>query len=526
MRLVHHYLIEAAQKCAERAAIVSDERMLSYAGFVEKMSALSVLLADAGVRKGDRALILLRDKADFLMACYAVFACEAIAVPLPEDVSSSAVDQITKDCTPLILITSLRDLAEFPLLHDKLNCSVCLIENSRRVVSPRGISQVFVFDKESKYRGANHRESPNTSEDTGALILYTSGTTGRKEGALLSHRNLIQGALNVNALIGRSSNIREFVAIPLVHSFGFSRSVCIFLLGGTIAVNNGTLNPMGLVQTVLNHGCDAISALPSGFAMFFGRLEFLLKRVSEQIRLVELASVSMPLDHQMKLLDIFPNARICMHYGAVEASSNTFIELGKEQRKLHTVGRPSPNVAIAIGDDQGKKLGPLQIGEILVRGDHVATQYWQNQAATMKRFTLDNWFKTGDYGFLDEEGYLHLLGRKDEMINMDGIMISSLEVEDRIREAYPDSEICVVGVPDPAGIVGEIPVLCYAAKNSGTITPSDLSRVLSARLDRNQIPRIVYRVDSLPRTEDGKVSRRELRKKIIAGSVHKVEPVE
>jgi acyl-CoA synthetase (AMP-forming)/AMP-acid ligase II len=283
---------------------------------------------------------------------------------------------------------------------------------------------------------------------------------------------------------------------------------------------------MALVQNILKHECDAISSAPSGFAMFFGRLEFLLQRVSARIRLIELGSVPMPLDHQMKLLEIFPSARICMHYGAVEASSSTFIELRKEQRKLHTVGRPSPNVAISIRDDQGRRLGPMQMGEIIVRGDHVAARYWQNEAANMQRYTEDNWFKTGDYGFLDEEGYLHLLGRKDEMINMDGIMISSLEVEERIREAYPDSEICVVGVPDPAGVVGEIPVLCYVAKNGGIITPSDLSRVLSARLDRNQIPRIVYRIEGFPKTEDGKVLRRELRKKIIAGSVHKVEPIE
>ena len=168
----------------------------------------------------------------------------------------------------------------------------------------------------------------------------------------------------------------------------------------------------------------------------------------------------------------------------------------------------------------------MQMGEILVRGDHIAARYWQNEAANMQRYTEDNWFKTGDYGFLDEEGCPHLLGRKDEMINMDGVMISSLEVEGRIREAYLESEICVVGVPDPAGIVGEIPVLCYVGKNGGIITPSDLSRALSARLDRNQIPRIVYRIESLPITENGKVSRRELRKKIIAGSVHKFEPTE
>jgi long-chain acyl-CoA synthetase len=526
MRLVHHCLVEAAQKHAEKSAIASDERKISYAELIERMSALSTLLADAGLRAGDRALILLRDRPDFLLACYAVFLRGAIAVPLPEDVSSSAIEQIAQDCHPFILITSLRDLAEFPLLRERLSCNVCLIENSHHGITMRGFCRVIVFDKETIRGGSNHQEPLNISDDAGALIFYASGTTGKKEGALLSHRNLIQGALNVNESTGLDSDIREFIAVPLAHSFGFGRSVCVFLLGGTVVVNNGMLNPMAFVQNILKHRCDAISSAPSGFAMFFGRLEFLLQRVSAQVRLIELGNVPMPLDHQMKLLEIFPSARICKHYGAAETYSSTSIELRKEQRKLHTVGRPSPNVAISIHDDQGRRLGPMQMGEILVRGDHVAVRYWQNEAANMQRYTEDNWFKTGDYGFLDEEGYLHLLGRKDEMINMDGVMISSLEVEGRIREAYPDSEICVVGVPDPAGIVGEIPVLCYVGKNGGTITPSDLSRVLSERLDRNQIPRIVYRIESLPVTEKGKVSRRELREKIIAGSAHRVEPIE
>jgi long-chain acyl-CoA synthetase len=522
MRLVHHCLIEAGRRFPEKIAIVSDGRRLSYEGFLRRVSALSAMLRDTGLNRGDRAMILLSDKTDFLVASYAVITRGAIAVPLIEGSSPVTTEQIAQDCTPRVLITSSKDLADGSPLNHRASYTVCFVEESQAGTAKRGNSRVIVFGKEAKQGSIDLQDPIDSSGDDGALILYTSGVTGKKEGVLLSHRNLIQATLNTNDFMGIGSDICEFVALPLTHSLGFGRSLCLFFVGGTLVLNNGSLNPMSLVQSVLRDKCDAISSVTSGFTMFFGRLESLLRHIGPQIRYIELGSAPMPLDHEIKLLEIFPKARICVHYGLAEASCSTFIDLRKEQRKLHTVGRPSPNVAISISDNRGQRLGGMQMGEILVRGDHVAVGYWGNDEARTRRFTRDNWFKTGDYGFIDEEGYLHLLGRTDEMINMGGHKISPLEVEERIREAYPNCEICIVGVPDPDGILGEIPVLCYVAKDGRSITPSGLSQALSARLDGNKIPRVVYRVESLPRTKNIRMLRSELRKKIIAGNVHKL----
>jgi long-chain acyl-CoA synthetase len=522
MRLVPHCLIEAGRRFPEKTAIVSDGRRLSYEGFLRRVSALSTILRDVGLNRGDRALILVSDKTDFLVASYAVIARGAIAVPLIDGSSPITTEQIAQDCTPHVLITSFKDLADGPLLNHRPSYTVCFVAESLAGTAKRGNSKVIVFGKEPEHGSIDLQDPIDSSEDDGALILYTSGANGKKEGVLLSHRNLIQATLNTNDSMGIDSDICEFVALPLTHSLGFGRSLCIFFVGGTLVVNNGSLNPMSLVQSVLRDKCDAISSATSCFTMFFGRLESLLQHIEPQIKYIKLGTAPMPLDHAIKLLEIFPKARICIHYGSAEASCSTFIDLRKEQRKLHTVGRPSPNVAISISDDQGQRLGGMQMGEILVRGDHVAVGYWRNDEARTQRFTGDNCFKTGDYGFIDEEGYLHLLGRTDEMINMGGHKISPLEVEERIREAYPNCEICVVGVPDPDGILGEIPVLCYVAKDGKTITPSGLSQVLSARLDGNKIPRVVYRVESLPRTENATMLRSELRNRIIAGNAHKV----
>jgi long-chain acyl-CoA synthetase len=526
MRLIHEYLLESAYHHPEKSAVLCDGRDISYGELIKKIETQGEVFANLGIRRGDRVLILLQNKADFLVACYAAIRSGAIVVPLTESIVPVTIEQIVRDCGPAVLITTEKDLAGPPVLHNKLGCRLLLMgaRNSHR--SRYSLSDTVFCDNYSLPIGKRSSALPNLREDDGALIFYTCGATGKTEGVLLSHQNLMQTALNTNEFTGIDESIRELVAVPMAQSFGFARSQCVFSAGGTIVLNSGMLNPVALVQSVLKHQCDAISSSPSGFAMFFGRLGPLLERISSQIRLIELGSTSMPLDHKMNLLSIFPNARIYMHYGLTEACSSTSIEFRKEQRKLHTMGRPSPNVAVLIRDDSGNNLGSMQLGEILLQGDNVALGYWKNEESNTERFTPDRWFKTGEFGFLDEEGYLHLLGRKDEMINLGDSKVSPAEIEERIREVYPDCEIWIVGVPDPEGFVGEIPVLCYSARDGRTITPSGLSQALLGRLDRNKIPRIVYRIEHLPKTENAKTLRRELRQRIIGGIAHEVEQVQ
>jgi long-chain acyl-CoA synthetase len=526
MRLIHDYLLESAYRHPEKSAVLCDGRNISYGELVGRIETQGEVMASMGIRRGDRVLVLLQSKGDFLVACYAAIKLGAIVLPLTESDVPVTVEQIARDCSPTLIVTTARDLAGQPFLRGKVRCKLLLTDARNGLPSSHLLADTALRYNRPLRVGKRSSTPLNLREDDGALIFYTTGTSGKKEGVLLSHRNLVQTALNTNEFTGIDASIRELVAAPLARSFGFGRSQCVFSVGGTIVTNSGMLNPVALVQSVLKYQCDSISSAPSAFAMFFGRLEALIQRVNRQIRLIEIGGSPMPLDHKMKVLSMFPNARICMHYGLIEACSSTSIEFRRERRKLHTVGRPSPNVAVSIRDDQGNNLGQMQFGEILIRGEHVAVGYWRNEESSAERFTTDRWLRTGEYGFLDEDGYLHFLGRNDEMINLGDSKVSPAEIEERIREAYPDCEISIVGVPDPEGIVGEIPVLCYSSGDGRTITPSGLSQALSGCLDRNKIPRIVYRVEQLPQTENAKALRRELKQRIIGGIAHEVKQVQ
>jgi long-chain acyl-CoA synthetase len=278
--------------------------------------------------------------------------------------------------------------------------------------------------------------------------------------------------------------------------------------GGTLVFQDGMLNPAMMIQTIEREQVNALSAVPAGLAIFSGRLEPLLKRVGPQIEVMELGSAFMSPEQKARLLEIFPRARICMHYGLTEASRSTFLEFRSDASKLQTVGRASPNVRLRILDATGNDCAPGSEGEIVVYGDHVLEQYLGDESRTQAAFTADRGFRTGDYGFLDAAGYLTLLGRKDEMINKGGIKISPLELEDKIREAYPELDFCVVGVADPAGIAGQVPVVAYTGEAKVELKP--MLDALAQRVERTKLPDLVVHVESIPRTDNGKPKRREL----------------
>ncbi len=510
MQLVHDHLVKASRRNPDAPAIICGDVSVTYRQLLVSVDGLSEMIADEGVANGDRVVIVLRNKIDFLVTSYAVMKIGGIAVPIPDDTALFAVQQLVADCAPSLVVTSASDLLEHPRLRSIVECDMFLVEASAEG-SPYAHS-VGLRARSNGVRTARPIRPPKPGD--GALILYTSGTGAAKNGVLLSHTNLIRASRIIIEFTGINTETREFVTTPLTRSFGLAKCWSLHVVGGTVVLNDGPLDPVSMVQSMLRHRSNAFSVVPSAFTNMFGHLESLVQRIGSQVRHIELGSSSMTADQKRHFMGLFPNARICMHYGCTEAPRTGFLDFRKEHDKLDTVGSASPDVEIAVLDERGAALEPGSTGEIATRGGHVMVGYWNNEPLTRTSKTSDGWFKTGDFGFLDEGGYLHLVGRRDEMISMDGVTFSTLEIEEHVRELYPEHELCVVGVPDPAGILGEIPVLCYIGRNGKTIAASDLSRLLADRVDRTKIPRLVFRIEP-DSAQDGLLVRENVRKQFM-----------
>ena len=494
--LAHEMLFAAASLHPDKPAVISAARELSYAALADRVRAITGALTSGAPRlePGEAVLFLNSAKADFIAAFYACLGAGAVAVPVPDGAARATIIDLADASGARTIITDRAIVQSF---------SPPLDPTRFRIVYTEDIAAAPAKPSSAAVRAS----SP-------AMILFTSGTTAKKKAVLLTHGNIAQATLNINAFVQISDQTREYVAVPLYHSFGLGRVRAVLTVGGTLVLGDGPLNPAAMIQTIERQRCNALSTVPAGLAMFSGKLESVLRRIGQQIEVIELGSAFMSPQQKAALLDVFPRARVCMHYGLTEASRSTFLEFRSESHKLDTVGRASPNVIIQIRDQNLAPCKNGEQGEIVVRGGHVTPGYFGDEERTRAAFTQDGAFRTGDFGFLDDEGYVHLLGRKDELINKGGIKISPLELEEKLREAYPDLDFCVVGVPDPEGLAGEVPVMAYVA--AADLSLGDVLAALAQKVERSKLPSAIARVDSIPRTANGKPMRRVLREQLAS----------
>jgi long-chain acyl-CoA synthetase len=495
MERIQDPLLRYARILGSNEALIVDGSSATYADLARTVGAAILYLKQAGVRPGDRVAFESRNKLTFIQTFFGIVSAGAIAVPIYDGATVQTVAEIVGRTRPRLLLSD-RDLAiganvvQLPVMFEVLPDLATALEEM---------------------------EGSHIGDDAAALIMFTSGTTARKKGVILSHGNLCQAVRNINTAMGIDETVREYVTMPLYHSFGLGRLRCVISVGGTLAMNSGPFSPLALAQSVRKNAINAMSGVPAVFATLIELFGPVLESIGAQINVVEIGSAEMPRAHKERLLKLMPNARIFMHYGLTEASRSAFIEFRSQASRIDTVGTAAPNVDITIRDDDGRELPHGQFGEIVVSGRHVCVGYLDSSDVQRQRLCPEGFF-TGDFGCLDAEGFLTLSGRKDDMINYAGIKISPLEVERYLTDVLKGCDFAVVGVKDPKGLVGETPVLAWAqlpaTRNRG-LDNRTIASLADAVLDNAYLPRQIVEVEQIPRTVNGKVKRSELRDLLI-----------
>ena len=488
-------LVASAQAHAAAEAIVCDDQVVTYEALLSQIATLAGLLRDQGVKPGEPVILAVDGKAEFIAAYYAVVSLGAVAVPLHDATVLATLQDTARRCEAkhLLCDRAARDRFGGERLAP---LSVILVEDAPRTSLPLAESVRRL------------RAAAVVPADT-AAIMFTSGTTVRKA-VVITHQNQMQAALNIAVYMGITDSIREYVTVPLTHSFGWGRVRVVLSAGGTVVLQNGPMRAGRVVHAVEFQRVTALSAVPAGVALLRAGGESVMQRLGEHLRLVELGSAVMSVDQKRQLAAAWARTRICMHYGLTEASRSTFLDFKADAEHLDTVGRASPNCQVAICDPNGKPLGVGEQGEIVVRGAHLVKGYLGDPERTAKTFLPDGSMRTGDQGALDAGGYLHFAGRLDEQINHGGMKVSPSEVEEALRPFLPGVDYCVVGLPDPNGIVGEL-VTLVCGPGAAAPTLEHVSTSMADRLEAYKVPRQVKVVDQLPRTANGKLQRSVLR---------------
>jgi long-chain acyl-CoA synthetase len=485
-RLVHT-LLRRAHAEPDRLALVAGDEALSWKQLGERVCGTAALLAHSGVGAGDRVILAASTSPAFVVGYFATHLLDAIALPVDPRIPAGRLALIADQVEPKAI--HLARTLELP---------------GREV---RDIEELGQERAEKPPAAAVLDGPPEGIAD----VLFTSGTTGRPKGVVLSHRAIEAAATNINAYLGNGPDDREVVPLPLSHSFGLGRLRCQVLAGNAILLVDGFTAAGKLFETMRQWKATGFVFVPAGLSVLFKMTEDALGEFADQLRYVEIGSAAMPQADKRRLMRLLPHTRLCMHYGLTEASRSAFVEFHESADRLDSIGRPTPGVEIRVIDENGRERAAGERGRLVIRAATCMSEYWKDPEATAAAF-VDGWLASGDLGRKDADGYLFLEAREKDLINVGGREVSPVEIE-RVLEAHPAvAECACAGIPDPQGITGSaVKAFLVAAPGADARPkPVELVKLLRGRVEPYKMPVAYEWIDALPKTSSGKIQRNQL----------------
>ena len=337
-----------------------------------------------------------------------------------------------------------------------------------------------------------------------ADILFTTGTTGKPKGVPLTYDNEAAAARNINEFIGNTGNDIELLALPVSHSFGLGRMRCCLSQGATFILLGSFANVKKLYRTIEEEHVTGFTMVPASWRYLKKLTGNKLGDFRNQLRYIEMGSAFFSKEEKDELAGILPDTRVCMHYGLTEASRSTFMEFHQDASHMDSVGKASPHTEIKILDENGVECEAGNEGEICIKGEHVTHGYLDLPVGDS---FFGDYFRTGDWGYKTEDGYVYLISRKKELINVGGKKVSPIEVEEQLLKIPGVEDCACIGVPDDNEVLGEV-VKTFIVKEKGSeITFADIDEQLTGKLESYKIPVCYEWIDAIPKTQNGKIQR-------------------
>jgi fatty-acyl-CoA synthase len=472
----------------------------------DRVSALAGALSRRGVGSGDRVLVLMLNRTEYIESVLAVNKLGGIAVPVNFRMTPPEIAFLVGDCQARVVITEAV-LAPVATAVRDLDATLTTV-----IVAGGGPDGTLAYD--DLLAEAGEPPAPvDVPNDSPALIMYTSGTTGRPKGAVLTHTNLAgQAMTNLFTVSPDINNDVGFIGVPLFHIAGVGNMISGLLLGlPTVLYPLGAFDPGALLDVLAEEQVTSIFLVPAQWQAVCAEQRARPRRLRLRVLSWGAAPASDTLLRDMS--EMFPGTQIYAAFGQTEMSPVTCMLLAQDAlRKLGSVGKVIPTVAARVVDDDMNDVPVGQVGEIVYRAPTLMAGYWNNPRATAEAFA-GGWFHSGDLVRQDDEGYIWVVDRKKDMIISGGENIYCAEVENVLAAHPAISEVAVIGRPHEKW--GEVPV-AIAAVTEANLSLADLDGFLSERLARYKHPKALEVVDALPRNPAGKVLKTELRARFAA----------
>ncbi len=491
---------ERAVRSPERRALHFEGRDWTYREMQREIEDCAGRLAALGIKAGDRVAFLGVNQPMFLIAMFAAARLGAIFVPLNFRLTGPEVAFMIEDCAASVLIV---DAAHAPVIEPQLP----------RLTSLK--ATLAAEDGAAWIDGAPPATAQVAArEDDVALIMYTSGTTGRPKGAMLTHGNIWWNNASAMHQMDVLADDVTLVPAPIFHIGGLNVTTLASLQKGALVVLSRTFDPGRALADIAAHRVTTMFGVPATF-LFMAQHQNFAETDLSSIRLLAVGGAPCPLP----VLKMYLARGVSMQqgYGLTETSPMvSFLAPEHALAKVGSSGRTPMFVEVKLADLDGREVTrPGAQGEILVRGPNVFKGYWNLPEATAKAIDKDGWFRTGDAGFLDEEGFLTISDRIKDMIITGGENVYPAEIESQLMRHPAIAEVGVIGEPDIQW--GERVVAVVALKAGQTLTLEELRAFGEESLAHYKLPKRLEFVKALPRNATGKILKYQLRQTFAKG---------
>ncbi len=532
-RSLVHLMEEAFAKYAQRNAYVCMGRFITYADVDAMSRRLGAWLQAQGLEQGARVALMMPNVLQYPVALAAVLRAGYVVVNVNPLYTPRELEHQLKDsgAEAIIILENFAHTLEKVIARTRIRVAVVasmgdllggakgmlvnfVVRSVKKVVPEFSLPHAIRFNRALKEGGSMHLRQPSVGHDDIAFLQYTGGTTGLSKGAMLSHRNVIANLLQNEAWLQpaldkepRVEALTFVCALPLYHIFALT--VCCLMgtrLGGMNILIPNPRDIPGLVKELRKYRFNMLPAVNTLYNALLNHPGFASLDFSA-LKLCNGGGMAV----QKAVNDRWRAATgrsIVEGYGLSETSPVATANPADSNEFTGTIGLPLPSTEIAILDDAGTALPPGQVGEIAIRGPQVMEGYWQNPAETARVMTPDGYFRSGDIGVMDERGYVTIVDRKKDMVLVSGFNVYPSEVEAVVALHPGVLECAVVGVPDTH--TGEA-VKLYVVRRDPSLTVDDLMAYCHEQLTGYKRPKFIEFRSELPKSNVGKILRRELR---------------
>ncbi|MBT8135711.1 MAG: acyl-CoA ligase (AMP-forming), exosortase A system-associated, partial [Gammaproteobacteria bacterium] len=469
--LVHDLVLDAARRDSDALALQCDDEQISYSVLAEQVLNVAAGLTELGLQPDDRVAIYLNKRIEFVVGCFATSLAGGVFVPVNPVLKQKQVGHILRDSGSSVLITTATQAAMIaPAL---MNCAhlrwlILIDKPADQLQLPEHVTAL----EWQQLGSATTAAAARRSESDIAAILYTSGSTGKPKGVVLSHRNMVAGAVSVATYLENKPEDRILAVLPFSFDAGFSQLTTAFYAGASVALIDYFL-PQDIPRAVARYRTNGLAGVPPLWNQLV-KLDWPAETAAPLSYLTNTGG-AMPTATLKKLKETFGSARIFLMYGLTEAFRSTYLPPDEIDERPTSIGKAIPNVEIMVVREDGTLCAAGEPGELVHRGPLVALGYWNDKERTAQRFRpvpglpadLPNpeiavW--SGDTVVQDEDGYLYFVGRRDDMIKSSGYRISPTEVEEAVHATGLVTDCAAVGIPDPD--LGQAVVVAAQARGS------------------------------------------------------------